>query len=250
MLIMITNKISRAGLLLAIVIVAVTLTVFASSVLNKTEANPGDDRTVAESAPYQGESSSALMPIDLTFVKTDVPQLIDQLNTSKYKAIYLDNEMVLRVSNDNSIWISQDKGRTWKKSDTESVNATDFAKWLLENDPIPGYSMKEMQSRLASGAKVQHIKFEYGKEMYVVVDGAGVQIELVQPEKIASVLIDAQRMMITSKGHPMLISAQMMKSFYDLLVSNNILTETQAERDYQERIKQLKDDDTLFTVTN
>lgn len=105
------------------------------------------------------------MPIDLTFVKTDVPQLIDQLNASKYKAIYLDNEMVLRT-NDNSIWISKDKGTTWDKPDIESVNATDFANWLLENDPFPGYSMKEMQ-----------------------------------------------RMMITSKGHRMLISAQMMISF-------------------------------------
>jgi bla regulator protein BlaR1 len=48
----------------------------------------------------------------------------------------------------------------------------------------------------------------------------------------------------------MLISAQMLKSFYDLLVSNNILTETQAEQDYSERIKHLKENDTIFKVTN
>jgi bla regulator protein blaR1 len=78
---------------------------------------------------------------------------------------------------------------------------------------------------------------------------SGVQIELVQPEKIASVLIDGQRMMITSERLPFLISEQMLKSFYDLLVSSSILTKTQAEQDYSERIKYLHENDTIFTVT-
>ncbi|OPH48451.1 hypothetical protein BC351_08260 [Paenibacillus ferrarius] len=250
--IMKTKKISRAAMLLAIVVVVGTVTVFATSALDKTETASGVENPVAESTPalYQGESSTALMPIDLTFTKSDVPQLIDQLNASKYRALYLDNEIVLRVLNDNSIQISKDKGASWKKYDTDRVYATDFAVWLLKNDPNPGYSMKEMQSRLANGAEVEHIRFENGKEMYVVVDKSGVQIELVQPEKITSVLLDGQRMMITSDRIPMLISAQELKSFYDLLVYNNILTETQAEQNYSERVKHLKENDSIFTVTN
>ena len=95
--------------------------------------------------------------------------------------------------------------------------------WLLKNDPNPGYSMEEVQSRLANGAEVKHFAFEKCKGNVFHIDGTGVQIELVQPEKIASVLIDGQRMMITSVL-PYLISEQMLKSFYDLLMSNNILS--------------------------
>jgi hypothetical protein len=80
--------------------------------------------------------------------------------------------------------------------------------------------------------------------MYFIIDRNGVQIELIQPEKISSVLIDGQRMMITSA-----ISAQMLKSFYDLLVSNNILSETHAEQDYSERIKYLEKNLPNFIVT-
>ncbi|GAA3407742.1 M56 family metallopeptidase [Paenibacillus hodogayensis] len=250
--IMKTKKITTAKMLLGIVIVAGTVSVFATSARDETEAAPGVEKLAAESGPalYQGESSTALMPIDLTFTKTDVPQLMDRLTASKYRAVYVDNEMVLRVTNDNSVWISKDNGAAWEKYDTDRVDAKVFADWLLRNDPNPGYSMKEIQSRLANGAEVQHIKFENGKEMYVVVDGSGLQIELVQPEKIASVLIDGQRMMITSERFPMLISAQLLKSFYDLLASNNILTEKEAKQDYSERIKHFKENDTFFTVTN
>ncbi|RKD24556.1 hypothetical protein BEP19_09255 [Ammoniphilus oxalaticus] len=81
-----------------------------------------------------------------------------------------------------------------------------------------------------------------------VIDRNGVQIELVQPEKIASILIDGQRMMITSERSPIHISAQMLESFYVLLVSNNILTEVEAEKDYMERIKWLKKQ-SIFTIT-
>ncbi|MFM1652963.1 M56 family metallopeptidase [Brevibacillus sp. B_LB10_24] len=249
--IMKTKKTSITAILLAIVIVAGTVTVFATSALNSMEAAPGVEITMTESTPalYQGESTTALMPIDLTFTKSDVPELIDKLNSSKYRAVYLDNEMYLRITNDNSILISKDNGSVWKNYDTDSVDAKDFANWLLKNDPNPGYSMKEIQSRLANGAEVKHLVFENGKEMYFVMDGNGVQIELVQPEKTASVLIDGQRMMITSERFPMTISTQMLKSFYDLLVSSNILTKNQAEQDYSDKIKHLKENDTIFTVT-
>ncbi|MEJ8548655.1 M56 family metallopeptidase [Brevibacillus borstelensis] len=249
--IMKTKKTSITTMLLAIVIAAGIVTVFATSALDKTEAAPSVESDAVESAPAlnQGESTIALMPIDLTFTKSDVPKLIDNLIASRYRAVYMDNEIYLRVMNDNSIQISKDNGAVWKKYDTDGVDAKDFANWLLKNDPNPGYSMKEIQSRLSNGAEVKHLVLENEKEMYFVIDKNGVQIELVQHEKIASVLIDGQRMMVTSERLPMLISAQMLKSFYDLLVSNNILTETQAEQDYSERIEHLKENDTIFMVT-
>lgn len=253
--IMKTKKTSISAILLAVAIVAGTVTVFATSALDNTpdntEAVPGLEIPMSESVPslYQGESTTALMPIDLSFSKSDVPNLIDKLNASKYRAVYIDNEMYLRVTNDNSIIISKDNGVIWKKYDTTGVETQDFAIWLLKNDPIPGYSMKELQNRLANGAEVKHVVLESGKEMYFVMDESGVQIELVQHEKIASVLLDGHRMMITSEKLPMPISAQMLESFYGLLVSSNILTETQAEQDYSERIQYLKKNDTIFTVT-
>jgi beta-lactamase regulating signal transducer with metallopeptidase domain len=250
--IMRTKKVSIAKMLLAVVIVAGSVTFFATSALDKTKAAPKAEIPMAEtgSALYQGESSTALMPIDLTFTKSDVPQLIEKLHASKYKAIYVDNEMLLRVGNDNSIWTSRDNGSLWGKFDTVSVKAKDFADWLLKNDPNPGYSMKETQNRLANGAEVKHVEFENGKEMYFIIDENGVQIELVQTKKLASVLIDGQRMMVTSERLPIFISEQMLESFYDLLVSGSVLTKTQAEQDYSERIQYLKENDTFFTVTN
>jgi len=86
--------------------------------------------------------------------------------------------------------------------------------------------------------------FENVKEMYFIIDGNGVQIELVQPEKRSSVLIDGQRMMITSA-----ISAEMLKSFYALLASNNILTEAHAKQDYSERMKYLEKNLPNFIAT-
>ncbi|WP_204605020.1 M56 family metallopeptidase [Cohnella boryungensis] len=250
--IMKTKKISKLAMLLAVAIVSGTVAVFATSALDKTEAAPSPEEPVAQIAPalYQGEASAALMPIDLNFHKSDVPQLIGQLIASKYKAVYMDNEMILRVTNDNSIMVSKDHGAAWEKYDTDNVDAKDFADWLLRNDPIPGYSMKEMQSRLANGAEVKHIRFGNGKEMYVVIDKNGVQIELVQSEKIASILIDGQRMMITSESLPMRISEQMLKSFFDLLASSSILTSTEAEQNYSSKIQYFKEHDEIFTLTN
>ncbi|QWU16991.1 Signal transducer regulating beta-lactamase production, contains metallopeptidase domain [Paenibacillus sophorae] len=249
--IMKTKNITIATMLLAIGLVASVVIIFATSALDKTESATGVDNPnsepIAEIVPalYQGATTTDLMPHDLTFNKKyDVPKLIDSLMASKYRAVYMDNEIYLRVMKDNTIQISKDNGAVWKKYDTDEIDAKDFAKWLLINDPIPGYSMKEVQSRLANGAEVKHLVFENVKEMYFIIDRNGVQIELVQPEKISSVLIDGQRMMITSA-----ISAQMLKSFYDLLVSNNILSETHAKQDYSERIKYLEKNLPNFIVT-
>lgn len=245
--IMKTKKITIATMLLAIGLVVCVVVIFATSALDKTESASGVDNPIAEIVPalYQGATTTDLMPHDLTFNKKyDVPKLIDSLMASKYRAVYMDNEIYLRVMMDNTIQISKDNGAVWKKYDTDEIDAKDFAKWLLINDPIPGYSMKEVQSRLANGAEVKHLVFENVKEMYFIIDRNGVQIELVQPEKISSVLIDGQRMMITSA-----ISAEMLKSFYDLLVSNNILSETHAKQDYSERIKYLEKNLPNFIVT-
>ncbi|MFF2885544.1 M56 family metallopeptidase [Paenibacillus sp. NPDC057967] len=262
--IMKTKKMTITMMLLAIGLVASVVIIFATSALDKTVDATGVDNPTAEPsaeempalyqgaittdivpALSQGATITDLMPHDLTFNKKyDVPKLIDSLMDSKYRAVYMDNEIYLRVMMDNTIQISQDNGAVWKKYDTDEVDAKDFAKWLLINDPIPGYSMEEVQSRLANGAEVKHLVFENVKEMYFIIDRNGVQIELIQPEKISSVLIDGQRMMITSA-----ISAQMLKSFYDLLVSNNILSETHAEQDYSERMKYLEQNLPNFIVT-
>ncbi|OUS75583.1 hypothetical protein B1748_15865 [Paenibacillus sp. MY03] len=249
--IMKTKKITITTMLLAIGLAASVVIIFATSAVDKTEVATDVDEPIAYSEPSlyqgaittkivpalsQGATTTDLMPHDLTFNKKyDVPKLIDSLMASKYRAVYMDNEIYLRVMMDNTIQISKDNGAVWKKYDTDEVDAKEFAKWLLINDPIPGYSMKEVQTRLANGAEVKHLVFENVKEMYFIIDRNGVQIELVQLEKISSVLIDGQRMMITSA-----ISAQMLKSFYDFLVSNNILSETHAEQDYSERMKYLE----------
>lgn len=259
-----TKKITIAITLLAIGLVACVVVILATSALDKTESAAGVDNPLAEPSAEivpalyqdaitteivpvlsQGATTTDLMPHDLSFNKKyDVPKLIDSLMASKYRAVYMDNEIYLRVMIDNTVQISKDNGAVWKKYDTDEVDAKEFAKWLLINDPIPGYSMEEVQSRLANGAEVKHLVFENVKEIYFIIDRNGVQIELVQPEKISSVLIDGQRMMITSA-----ISAQMLKSFYDLLVSNNILSETHAEQDYSERIKYLEKNLPHFIVT-
>ncbi|MUT65681.1 M56 family metallopeptidase [Paenibacillus sp. NEAU-GSW1] len=262
--IMKTKKITITTMLLAIGLVASVVIIFATSALDKSEVSTGVDNPtapIAYSVPslYQGgdttivpalsqgaDAATALMPIDITFNKKyDVPKLIDSLMASKYRAVYMDNEIYLRVMMDNTIQISKDKGAVWKKYDTDEVDAKDFANWLLINDPNPGYSIEEIQNRLANGAEVKHLLFENVKEMYFIIDGNGVQIELIQPEKIASVLIDGQRMMFTTERLPYNISAKMLKSFYDLLVSNNILSETYAKQDYWERIKFLEKNDLL-----
>lgn len=236
------------------IIVGITLVfgVGAIYIINITKDVASAETPMSEStlALYQGASTTELMPNDLTFTKSDVPHLIDYLNASSYKAVYWDSEMCMRVTNDNSVHISKDSGITWEEYATQNISSKEFGKWLLANDPNPGYSMKEMQKRLEDGAEVKHMAFENGKEIYIVIDESGVQIELVQPERLASVLLDGQRMMITSEQVPMLISKHKLESFYNLLVSNNILTNTLAEQDYFERIRHIEENGTNFILTN
>jgi hypothetical protein len=230
------KRTSGTTVLAAVIIVAGIVAVFATSAPDRTgtaadtgasNAAPRDLEVPTGEPSYQGESTTALMPIDLTFSESDagIPELIDGLNVSKYRAVYLDNELCLRVTDAGAVQVSEDGGAIWKEYGANAVDAKDFAEWLLQNDPIPGYSMKEMQSRLENGAEVRHIAFEGGKELYFVADAKGVQIELVQSEKSASVLLDGQRLMITSvRYNPYIISSKMLRSFYCLLVSSGNAT--------------------------
>jgi len=197
---------------------------------------------------YQGPSTVELMPIDLTLTKADVPLLMDKLTVSDYLAIYLDSEVYLRFTKNAEIQVSVDNGATWTEYDADNVAAEDFAVWLLQNDPIPGYSMREMQARLENGAEVKHLPFEEGKEMYFVIDSNGVQIELVQREKVASVLVDGQRMMITSAQIPYIISEDMLNSFYDLLVSSGVLAEAEVEQVIAEIMPWIEDNDSFVII--
>jgi hypothetical protein len=180
--------------------------------------NPGNlpSSAIAPSV-YQGHSTTELMPIDLTLSKADVPHLLDMLSGSEYLAAYIDDEICLRVTKEAVIQISVDGRSTWTDTDAAEMTPEDFSLWLYQNDPIPGYSMRELQERLKNGAEVKHIVLGQGKEMYFVIDEQGAQIELAQLEKLDSVLVDGQRMMITTATLAYSISEDMLGSFYDLL---------------------------------
>lgn len=213
----------------------------------------GIDYSLPESAvapnDYEGTSTMELMPIDLSFTKADVPLMMEKLNSSEYLAVYVDDEIYLRVTKEAAIQVSNDNGTTWVDCEADAVMPEGFALWLHQNDPLPGYSMREMQERLKNGAEVKHIVLKDGKEMYFVIDEHGVQMELVQLEKLASVLIDGQRMMLTSTQMPYLISTDMLNAFYDLLVSCDIVSKADAQQDYSERIEFLESNKDIFSMS-
>ncbi len=195
---------------------------------------------VAVEDEYSGPCTMELMPIDLTFSREDIPELLEKLNNSRYLAVYADEEIFLRLTQEAVIQVSYDQGGTWTDQAAASAAAEDFGRWLLQNDPLPGYSMREVQERLQNGAQVKHIIWKEGKEMYFVIDEWGAQIELVQREKLASVLLDGQRLMLTSAQMPYQISRDTLNSFYDLLAACGILSKEEARQDYQERIKRIE----------
>lgn len=260
--IMKTKKLTMAKLLLAIGLVVSVVIIFATTASDKTKAAAGGDKPIAAPsiAPsstaipsiyddYHGPINMELMPHDISFNKKyDVPKLIEGLMASNYRAVYMDNDIYLRVLKDNTVQISKDNGEKWEAQDTEEINAKDFSTWLMIHDPNPGYSIKEVQSRLANGAEVKHIVFEKDvKEMYFIIDESGVQIELVQRVKLSSVLIDGQRMMMTSAIDPQKsgsfydITPQKLESFYDLLVSHDIISKNLAKQDYEKKMKTVEE---------
>jgi len=147
--IMKTKKITIATMLLAVGLVAGVVLVFATSARDQTDVDDSTAEPSAEAVPAfypgtittdivpalsQGATLTDLMPHDLTFNKKyDVPKLIDSLTASNYRAVYMDNEIYLRVGMDSAIQISKDNGGVWKTYDTDEVDAKDFANWLLIN---------------------------------------------------------------------------------------------------------------------
>ncbi|MDR1643065.1 MAG: hypothetical protein LBT59_25510 [Clostridiales bacterium] len=192
---------------------------------NTVDYGEETDYSVPENPPsaafapsvYQGASTNELMPIDLTLSKADVPHLLGMLSESEYLAAYVDDKISLRVTKEAVIQISDDNGSTWTDTDSAEVPPEDFSLWLYQNDPIPGYSMRELQERLKNGAEVKHIVLGQGKEMYFVIDEQGAQIELVQLEKLVSILVDGQRVMITAATLEYSIPEDIIGAFYDLL---------------------------------
>jgi hypothetical protein len=178
-------------------------------------------------------ANNDLMPIDTTFIKPEVP-IIDDLNRSDYLAVYWDDEICLRVKKDGAIQVSADSGKTWSICDAGAVDASDFTEWLRKYDPIPdGVSRREMLNQLEDGAEVKHAVISPGKEMYFVIGVDGAQIELVQSEKLESVLIDAQRLMITAeRTNPFTVSEKTLRSFYGLLAASNVLSKASAEQEF------------------
>lgn len=166
---------------------------------------------------YPKSATCELMPFDWTFLEADVPTLIAELRESDFSAVYVDADKVLRVVSANDIQVSYDSGISWEQLNTEEVSADTFSEWLWQNDPNPGYSMEDLQKRLSKNAEVRHVVFDNKQEMYFVVDESGVQIELVQPEKMESVLIDGTRLMFTSTSTAYRLSDNMITVFTDVL---------------------------------
>jgi hypothetical protein len=77
--------------------------------------------------------------------------------------------------------------------------------------------------------------------MYFIINDAEAQIELCTPNRVVYALIDGQRLMITYHTAPVRVSPQFLQSFYELMVSNGILTKAEAEQDCNEKIQYLEE---------
>ncbi len=76
---------------------------------------------------YPG-ASMELNPISWTFSRADVPLLEDALKGSGFLALYVDQDLTLRVTSDHVIEISRDGGLTsWKAETCETIDGEDFS---------------------------------------------------------------------------------------------------------------------------
>lgn len=196
--------------------------------------------------PYQGEVTLKLMPIDWTFLAADVPVLISELEESDFSALYVDADKSVRVVSASDIQISYDAGVTWTELNTGEVSAGKFSEWLWQNDPIPGYSMENLQERLNQGAEVRHVVFDNNQEIYFVVDEYGVQIELVQPEKMESVLMDGVRLMFTSTSTNFSFSNDIISIFGDILENIGVTEKSEAVLEWDGVIEHLGENGASF----
>jgi len=158
------KKRSITAALLGGVTVAAAIAVWAVLPIHASKAVADNDMAMIEPYIYSDRLAQlaksprpipdASMPNDISFSQRDVPLQMERLAASSYKAIYLDKDMLLRVGQDDVIWRSLDAGATWETLQAKDVDTEYYADWLLWNDPVPGYSMKQMQQRLADGATV------------------------------------------------------------------------------------------------
>lgn len=208
------------------------------------------DKQPEESAmgsyPYPGDVTCELMPFDWTFLEADVPTLIAELGKSDFSAVYVDADKVLRVASANDIQISYDAGISWEKLNTGEVSTDTFSEWLWQNDPIPGYSMEDLQERLSKDAEVKHVVFDNKQEMYFVVDESGVQIELAQPEKIESVLIDGVRLMFTSTSTTYRFSDNMINVFTGILEDIGVTEKAETSSEWYGVVEHLTENGAYF----
>lgn len=216
----------------------------------------GQPQAALNNAVAQTSTTNATianMPIDLTFIKPEAP-IIDQLNNSSYRALYMDSDTLVRVTRTGVVQVSFDNGAVWADYETDDISAEYMSEWIAKNDPIPdGVTMKAKLEKINNGAKISHAAFDGGKEMYIIFDGSEAQIELSTPTKLNAVLIDGSSMIITFDGlfnnqapqdstqlhHK--VSPQLLRSFYYLMVTNGILTTAEAEQDYNERMRYLEE---------
>lgn len=111
------------------------------------EASPPSKGGDSCAAPGYPGASSELNPINWTFSQADVPILTDPLKRSESLALYMDRDLSLRITSDRIIEISNDGGLTWSTETYNTINWEDFSVWLLENEPLPNFSMRDLQER-------------------------------------------------------------------------------------------------------
>lgn len=190
---------------------------------------------------YPG-ASAELNPISWTFSRADIPLLTDALKGSDYLALYLDQEMALRVTSGHVIEISRDGGLTWEEETCETISGEDFSVWLLENEPMPNFSMSDLRERLNNGAEIRHMASAQGKEIYFVLDEEGAFLELVQEEKIQALLLDGQRLACTSTStRPYLFSESMFEAFQGLLRTCDVMNTSRTEKEWAGVMAHLKE---------
>ena len=216
---------------------------------NAANSFSSTDETTSEFSEYQGPVTFELMPNYLSFSQADVPLLMEKLNNSSYLAVYADDDLYLRVTHTGRIERSDNAGANWTECATEDISANDFEQWFLQN----GYYGKELLNRLSGSAYVKHLTIDDKKEFYFVIDKSFTKIVLAQREKLNAILLDGQNLIFTStRVAPLHISEALMTSFYELLVSTNILTEDEAHQDFSERVAWIEDNDNkdLFIIVS
>ena len=185
-----------------------------------------------------------LMLHDLSFAPNDIPFLMDRLSESNYLAFYADHDLTLRITQSGIIEGSENAGKDWSEYSTSDIPTDEFSNWILRNDPVPGYSMTTLQDRLSLGAQVKMMSIDENKEFYFIISKEFAQIIPVQREKSHSIVLDGQRMMLTSpQSHPIQLSESLTKSFYDLLVDNHVLSADEADQDLADRLAWINGED-------